>query len=110
MPFKIEHKTSVTASLTATNSASTSARIPWSANAGGMVFVTAVDSGATTITWYAASDPEAPPVPVIDGGNNVTTTIASGRAYYIPDSLFAAPFIMPVTNAGTATLTVSAKG
>lgn len=110
MPFKIEHKTSVTPSLTATASTSTSARIPWSANAGGMLFVSAVAGGATTVTWYAATDPEATPLPVIDGGANVTTTIAAGRAYYVPDSLFSAPFVMAVTNAGTATVIFSVKG
>jgi hypothetical protein len=110
MPFKIEHKSSVTPSLTATSSVTTSARIPWGANAGGMMFVSAVAGGATTITWYAAQDAESTPVPVVDAGANVTTAVTASKAYYVPDSLFSAPFVMAVTNAGTVSFAMAVKG
>jgi len=110
MPFKIEHSSSVTTTTVATASASTTPVLPYRASAGGMLFVSALDSGTTTLTWYAASAPDVAPVPVIDGGNSVTTAIVAGRAYSIPDSLFAAPFIAAVTNSGTATFVLAVKG
>lgn len=109
MPYKIEHKTSVTGSLTATSSVSTTPLVPYSGAGGAMIFVTGV-SGAASITWYAAPDNLTTPVPVIDGGNNVTTNVVAGRAYYVPDSLFSAPFVAAVTNSGTVAFVMSQKG
>lgn len=110
MPYKIEHWSSLNPELTATSSPATSPKVHWGSVGGGMIFVTGVDGGATTLTWYAATSPTATPVPVIDGGNNVTTTVVADRAYYVPDSLFAAPFVVAVTNAGTVTFVMAAKG
>jgi hypothetical protein len=109
MPNKIERLNSVTAAFVATNSASTSPKIPFAAAAGGVLIVDAVSS-ATTITWHVAFGPELTPVPLNADGSGVTTTIAANNAYTLPDALFAAPFIVAVTNAGTATFRVSVKG
>jgi hypothetical protein len=109
MPNKIERLNSVTGTFVATNSAATSPKIPFSSAAGGVIIVDAVSS-ATTLTWHIAFGPELTPVPLNADGSGVTTTIAAGNAYTLPDALFAAPFIVAVTNAGTATFRMSVKG
>jgi hypothetical protein len=109
MPNKIERLCSVTDVIAVTNSASTSPRIPFGAASAGMVFVNSV-SGATSLTWYVAAGPEATPVQANDGSGDLTTTVIASRAYPLPDALFAAPFIVAVTDAGTATIRLSVKG
>lgn len=109
MANKIERLNSLTGSIVATASASTSPKIPFGAAGGGMLFVDAASS-ATSVTWYAAATQESTPVPVNVDGAGVTTTIAAGNAYALPDGLFGAPFLVAVTNAGTATFRVSIKG
>lgn len=109
MSNKIERLHSVTGSVTATSSASTSPKIPFGAAGGGMMFVTDASS-ATSVTWYAAFGQEETPVPINADGAGVTTTIAASNAYALPDALFGAPFIVAVTNAGTATFRFSIKG
>lgn len=110
MPNKIERLSSVISQIVATNSASTSPPIPFGAMAGGMIIVDAVASGATSITWHVAFGPELTPRPLNADGAAVTTTIAVNNAYTLPDALFGAPFIVAVTNAGTATFRVAVKG
>lgn len=109
MPNKIERLSSVTGTIVATNSASTSPKIPFGAAAGGILIVDAVSS-ATTITWHVSFGPELTPVPLNSDGSGVTTTIAASNAYTLPDALFGAPYIVAVVNAGTATFRVSVKG
>jgi hypothetical protein len=109
MPNKIERLSSVTGTIVATNSASTSPKIPFGAAAGGILIVDAVSS-ATTITWHVAFDVELTPRPLNADGSAVTTTIAANNAYTLPDALFGAPYIVAVVNAGTATFRVSVKG
>jgi hypothetical protein len=109
MPNKIERLNSVAGPFTATNSASTSPKIPFGAAAGGIIVVDAVSS-ATTITWHVAFDAEVTPRPVNADGAGVTTTIAANQAYVLPDALFGAPYIVAVVNAGTATFRISVKG
>ena len=74
MPQKIERLNSVSGSITATNSAATSPKIPFGAVSGGMLHVSAVSS-ATTITWHAAFGQEETPVPVNADGSG---TVANG--------------------------------
>lgn len=109
MPNKIERLSSVTDTITATNSASTSPKIPFAAMAGGVLIVDSVSS-ATSITWHVAFGPELTPRPLNADAAAVTTTIAANNAYTLPDALFAAPFIVAVTNAGTATFRIAVKG
>ena len=88
----------------------TPARIPYGGAAGGVVFVTAKDAGATTLTWYAAYEPGGAIHPATDAsGNALTVTITAGRAYEIPGALYGAMEIIPVTNSATATLIVNLK-
>lgn len=110
MPHKIERLCSVTGSVVATASASTSPKIPFGAAAGGAIVVDSVASGATTITWHVAMGQEDTPRPLNAGGSGVTTAIAASNAYALPDALYGAPFIVAVTDAGTATFRVSVKG
>jgi len=110
MPNKIERLSAVIDTVTATASASTSPKIPFGASAGGILIVDSVASGATSITWHVAFGPELTPRPLNADGAAVTTTIAANNAYTIPDALFAAPFIVAVTNAGTASFRISVKG
>lgn len=105
----IERLSSVTGTITATNSASTSPKIPFGPASGGILIVDSVSS-ATSITWHVAFGPELTPRPLNADGAAVTTTIAANNAYTLPDALFGAPFIVAVVNAGTATFRVSVKG
>lgn len=109
MPNKIERYHGLTDSIVATNSASTSPKIPFGAAGGGMMFVDAASS-ATSVTWYACATPLDSAVPVYSDGAGITTTIAAGNAYALPDGLFGAPLLVAVTNAGTATFRLSVKG
>lgn len=110
MPNKIERLSSVTSTITVTASASTSPKIPFGAAAGGVFIVDAVGGGANALSWHVAFGPEGTPVPVNDGTADVSTTIVSGKAYPIPDACFAAPFLVAVANAGTATIRLCVKG
>lgn len=109
MPNKIERYSGLSESIVATASGSTSPKIPYGAAGGGMIFVDSV-AGATSVTWYACATPLDSAVPVNYDGAGVTTTIAASNAYALPDGLFGAPFIVAVTNSGTATFRVSIKG
>jgi hypothetical protein len=110
MPNKIERVSVVTSAVTATNSASTSPKTNYGSHAGGIFIVDSVAGGATSLTWHVAFGPEVTAVPVNDGTADVSTTIVASKAYPIPDALFAAPFIVAVTNAGTATFRLCVKG
>lgn len=110
MPQKIERLSSVTGTIVATATASTSPKIPFGAAAGGTLVVDAVSGGANAITWHVAFGPEETPRPLNADGSGVTTAIAANNAYALPDSLYGAQFIVAVANAGTATIRVSVKG
>lgn len=112
MPFKIEHRSAVTDTYTITADPATSARVPYGASAGAIMLPTGV-AGTPTVTWYVAATPTSTPVPIQDAGANVTTAInstGSNKAYYVPDSLFAAAFIVPVLSTGTCSATFIVKG
>jgi hypothetical protein len=109
MANTIERLNSVAGPFTATNSASTSPKIPFGPVAGGIIIVDSVSS-ATTITWHVAFGAELTPRPLNADGAGVTTTIAANQAYALPDALFGAPYIVAVVNAGTATFRISVKG
>lgn len=106
---RIERRNSVTATLALTDSASTSAPIPFGPAAGGILIVDALATG-TKIAWHAAFTPGDTPRPVYSDGSAVETSIAVNRAYPIPDACFAAPVIVAVLDAGTASIRVSLKG
>lgn len=95
-------------SLTA--SSATTEAIPYRCAAGGALFVGSVSGGAATITWWAAPSPGATAVQVLDGsGNPVTTAITAGTVRLIPDALYGLPVLVPVLNAGTASVTFTGK-
>ena len=110
MPSITEHRSSVGGAVVMTNSASSTPAIPYGRSGGGMVFVQGATGGAATISWYASTGAEDTKVPVVSGGSALTTTVEVGKAYPLPDALFAAPFIAGVVNAGTLTVTIAVKG
>lgn len=107
---KIERDNSVTAALGLTDTASTSARIPFGPAGGGIIIVDSVAGSANKITWHAVFTQAGTPQPIYDDGDVVETAIAASRAYPIPDACFASPIVVPVLNADTASIRVSLKG
>lgn len=104
----IDRENDQDASVALTNSASTSGRINMQRYAGGGIIVTALDTGVT-INWYVALSAGGTAYPLYVDGAASTTSIAASRAYPIPDGAFAFPFVVPVLNDGTATITVAKK-
>lgn len=109
MPNKIERLNTVSGTFNLTASASTTARIPFGAMAGAVFSVESV-SGATRIDWFVAMGQETTPMVANDGSSAVSTSITVSTVYPVPDALFAAPFLVPVLNSGTATIRIAAKG
>jgi len=107
---KIERFSSVTAALALTDTATTSARVPFGAASGGIIIVDAVTGSANKITWHAAFGDGDTPRPIWNESAVVETSIQANRAYPIPDACFAATRVVPVLNADTATVRVSLKG
>jgi len=110
MANKIERLNSVSGPFTLTASASTSPKLPFGASAGGVIIVDSLAGGATTLAWHVAFDSAADARPLYDGATAITTAVTAGRAYAIPDAAFAAPYVVAVTNAGTASVRISVKG
>lgn len=79
---------------------------------GAIIMVESVEGGATTLTWKCKQTAGASDVFAAANSANaaLTTTIQAGRAYSIPDELFAAGYVLATTNAGTATCRVIVKG
>lgn len=93
-----------------TASSATTSPIPYRSAAGGVLFVDAAAGGATTITWWAAPEPGKSASQLFDAsGNAITTAIAVGTSRSIPDALYGAHMLVPVLNAGTATVTFTGK-
>lgn len=99
-------------SLALTNSAATSAGFSMAGSAGAMVFVDTVSGGATSLTFAAKTDPTSATAFTLIPGDDTTPVsqpIAAGVAFDLPSGLFAARWIIPVTNAGTASIRVVVK-
>lgn len=95
--------------LTAGVPGAETAKIPYGAVAGGVVFVTSL-SGATKLLWYVAADSLATPVPLYSEGSQVETAgLNAGRAFPIPDEALAAPFLVAVPNSGAVTIQIYVK-
>lgn len=89
-----------------TNSAATTGGFAMAIFSGAMLLVTATSTGgAITLTfWAKARQEDADAFVVADGSNNpVTLSVQPGRAYAIPDALFAAGYVMATTASGTVT-------
>jgi hypothetical protein len=110
MPNKIERLNSIAGPITVTASAATSPKIPFGPAGGGVIIVDSLAGGATTLAWHVAFGPDLEARPLFDGTTAVTTSVTAGRAYAIPDAAFAAPYIVAVANAGTASIRISVKG
>lgn len=79
---------------------------------GAIIMVESLAGGATTLTWKCKSHPgDSTVFAAADATNTpLQTSIAAGRAYAVPDELFAANYVLATTDAGTATCRVIVKG
>lgn len=82
---------------------------------GALVMVDSVDDvagGVATLTWKCKEREGASSVYSVAGSDDVilTTEVQSGRAYALPDELFAAGYVMATTAAGQVTCRVIVKG
>lgn len=109
MSGKIERFNSVTDSITMTNDPAASPKIPFGPASGGIVIVDSV-STAATINWYTAFTASEQAKPVYVDGAVLSTAVSPGQAYPLPDGLFGSPFVVGVTDAGTAVIRLSVKG
>lgn len=108
--YRFERNWAGPQSLSLTSSPSTTQRIQYRSSAGGVLFVSAIAGGAATITWWAAQEPGSEASQVLDAsGNAITTAITAGTVRLIPDSLYGCHTLVPVVNAGTATVTYTGK-
>ncbi len=100
-----------TQDVTFTTSESTTGGFSLAVYSGAIVMVTSV-SGATALVWKCKENASSSAVFQVADATNVPlqTSIQAGRAYSIPDELFAAGYVMPTTNQGTATCRVIVKG
>jgi hypothetical protein len=84
-----------------------------SGSAGAIVFVAGVAGGATSLTFKVRTSPASTDTPATFVGSDSTSAvsqpIAANVAFELPGGLFAAPWIIPNTNAGTADLRIIAK-
>lgn len=79
---------------------------------GAMLLVSATSTGSpVTVTFLAkVSEQSGGAHTVADSSNNpVTLSLQAGRAYALPDDLFAAAYVMAVTASGTVTCKVVTK-
>jgi hypothetical protein len=80
-------------------------------SAGAIVIVSAV-SGAASVTFKvrpSQGSTDTPATLVDSAGATVSQTISANSAFELPAGLFAAPWVIINTNAGTADLRVIAK-
>ena len=106
---RTERKNAVHEPVTFTATASSTPRLPYGPVASGVAIVTAADA-ATSLSWYVSATPEGQLYPAYDSSGALVTSIQAGRAYAVPDSLAAAPFVAAVANSGTATVVLCVKG
>lgn len=102
-----------TENVTFTNSAGTTGGFNLAVYSGAMLLVSGTStSGAITLTFLAkASAQDADLFVVSDSSNNpVTMSVQPGRAYALPDELFAAGYVAATTASGTVTCRVLTKG
>jgi len=102
----------VVETLAATNSAATSAGFSMAGGAGALVLVSSVSGGASALTFVVKSDPaSADNFTFIPDSSTtaVSQPISAGVAFELPGGLFAARWVIPVTNAGTASIRVVVK-
>lgn len=100
------------APLVFTNSTSTTAGFNLESYAGGVLYVTATSTnGQINLTFAAkAGSGDTDAFTVASSVNAVVTiTVQPGRAYALPDDLFACAWVMPVTASGTVTCLVGFK-
>jgi hypothetical protein len=99
--------------ITITNDPATTAGFSLTTAAGAMLMVDSVSGGGgVTISFYAKADPKfSESYLLVDSSNAaVTQTVQAGRCFELPSGMFAARFILPVTDSGTAVIRYAVKG
>jgi hypothetical protein len=95
-----------------TNDPATTGGFNLAVYSGAMLLVTATSSGsATTVTFVAKANAGSPDAFTVADSANVPVTLSlqAGRAYQLPDELFASAYVMAVTASGTVTCQVVTK-
>ena len=108
----IRYNDATTQNVVFTNSAATTGGFAMNVFAGAMLLVSATSTGsAITLTFLTKNRPEdADAFTVADSSNApVTLAVQPGRAYALPDQLFAANYVMATTASGTVTCRVVTK-
>lgn len=83
--------------------------------AGAMLLIDSVNgsasTGTATLTFHVARS-EVDPTPYLaqENGINVTLDVQPGRAYPVPDALFAAAYVEAVSNNGPVVCKIFLKG
>lgn len=99
--------------LTVTNAGTaTSPGFSMAGAAGVIVFVKQVSGGASSLTFRVKTDPASSELFTFipdNVTNPVSQPIANDTAFELPAGLFAARYVIPVTNAGTAEIRVVLK-
>jgi hypothetical protein len=112
MAHTIVRGSDVSASLALTASASTSAGFSMSGSAGAIVYVVSVAGSASSLTFAVKPDPADSSsytfIPSIST-TAVSQPIAAGTCFELPSGLFAARWIIPVCNTGSAVVIVVIK-
>lgn len=113
MPTTINRGVDITGNPTPiTVTSSASAGFSMAGAAGALVIVVAVRSGATKLTFrvkISQASTDTPATLVGSTGTTVEQTIAANQVFDLPPGLFAAPWVMPVCDAGEADIRVVAK-
>lgn len=97
-----------TVDVTFTTSTGTTGGVNLAKHAGGVLYVS---SGSATLTFYAKPDAaSATAYSVYADGSAVTLAVAANRCYALPDSLFAAGYVMAVSSSGNVVGQLTLKG
>lgn len=108
--MKVERLCSVSPQYVATDDVSTTGYVPFGAASNGTLFVTGVTGSATSVSWYAAMEPNGTPYELTSGGAGITTSVSAGSAYAIPAAALGAPFLLLLADADQIQFHVSVKG
>lgn len=113
MPTTIARESTAYPAITLTTNPATTGGLSLSVSAGAMLMVDSVSGGgAVTISFYAKADSrETDSYLLVDSANApITQAVQAGRCFELPSGLFAARWILPVTDSGTAVIRYVVKG
>lgn len=106
------HNDATTQNIVFTSSAATTGGFALNVFSGAMLLVAATSTeGAITLTFLTKNKPEDADAFTVASSSNAPVTLAvqPGRAYALPDELFAANYVLATTASGTVTCRVVTK-